>query len=205
MSKVLLPFAPAAVEDRWKPFPSPRAQRPWGGRAGSRRGLLPGAPGDPYVPDSGIRLVSPRLRRPPCDPGALRAQRPEGQRPRSGARPRARDEAPPSLPRVRAAHVPRARRYYGVLGRPGSISPRFVILRLAIPRRAPAVRSRRARAPTPCGPGVRHPGCPAGTTARRGQDLPGSQATRGDLGRVLRPLPDRTPLAMPGTPVLPPP
>ena len=46
------------------------------------------------------------------------------------------------------------------------------MLRLAIPRRAPAVRSRGSRAQNTSGPGVRQPGSPAGKTSRRGQDLP---------------------------------
>src|SRR5262249_41887974 len=39
----------------------------------------------------------------------------EVQCPRAVARPRPRDEAPPSLPRVPAARVPRLPRYYGAL------------------------------------------------------------------------------------------
>jgi hypothetical protein len=50
----------------------------------------------------------------------------------------------PSLHRVPACWVPRLRRYYEALRFPGPISPRFLVVRLAIPRRAPVVRSRRS-------------------------------------------------------------
>ena len=57
--------------------------------------------------------------------------------PRWVAPPQVPDEHPPSLPRVPAVQVPLLHRYYGDVRLPAPLSPRFVVLRLAIPCAAP--------------------------------------------------------------------
>src|SRR5262249_54091924 len=55
-------------------------------------------------------------------PWSFRGQLIEVRCPRAVARPRPRDEAPPSLPRVLAARVPRLQRYYGALRFPAVLA-----------------------------------------------------------------------------------
>src|SRR5262245_3914655 len=55
-------------------------------------------------------------------PWSFRGQLIEVRCPRAVARPRPRDEAPPSLPRVLAARVPRLQRYYGALRFPAALA-----------------------------------------------------------------------------------
>jgi hypothetical protein len=71
-----------------------------------------------------------------CCPWAFRGPWIEVQSPRTVARPRFRNQAPPSLHRVRAARVPRLLRYYGALRFPTA--------------RAVALRCLRAAVTTPC-------------------------------------------------------
>jgi hypothetical protein len=54
----------------------------------------------------------------------------------------------PSLPRVRTATVPLLRRYYGVLRRPASLSPRFVAFAWRYHALRLSFRSHRPRTPT---------------------------------------------------------
>jgi hypothetical protein len=64
--------------------------------------------------------------------------------------------APPSLHGVRTVTVPPLRRYYGVLRRPASLSPRFVAFAWRYPALRLSFRSRRSSAPNR-GPGVGNP------------------------------------------------
>src|SRR5262249_15205392 len=70
-------------------------------------------------------------------PWSFRGQLIGVQRPRAVARPRTRDEAPPSLPRVLAARVPRLHRYYGALRFPAVLAVRSVAFARRLPPRAP--------------------------------------------------------------------
>jgi len=101
----------------------------------------------------------------------------EVQGPRRVARSQVHDEHLPSLPRVPAVQVPLLQRYYEDVRLPASLSPRFVVLRLAIPGAAPVVRSLRSRTQNR-GPGVRNPvPLPEDRTWRR----PGSPKFLGSL------------------------
>src|SRR5262245_20770930 len=62
-------------------------------------------------------------------PWSSRGQLIEVQRPRAVARPRPRDEAPPSLRRVLAARVPQLQRYYGALRFPAVLAVPLCCLR----------------------------------------------------------------------------
>src|SRR2546425_5499951 len=106
----------------------------------------------------------------------------EGQGPRRVSRSQVHDEHLPSLPRVPTVQVPLLHRYYEDVRLPASLSPRFVVLRLAIPGAAPVVRSLRSRTHNR-GPGVHNPvPVPERCTWRR----PGSPKFLGSLG-VLTP------------------
>src|SRR5262249_35601017 len=65
-------------------------------------------------------------------PWSFRGQLIEVQCPRAVARPRPRDEAPPSLPRVLAARVPRPQRYYGALRFPAVLAVPLRCLRKTV-------------------------------------------------------------------------
>jgi hypothetical protein len=71
---------------------------------------------------------SPALRYPWSSRGQLIGV----QCPRAVARPRPRDEAPPSLPRVLAARVPRLQRYYGALRFPAVLAVPLHCLRKTV-------------------------------------------------------------------------
>ena len=65
-----------------------------------------------------------------------------------------------------------------VLRRPESFPPRFVFLRLAVPRLRPLIRSHRARTHSVCGPGPLVFRGPPGISPRRAQGfIPGSWAS----------------------------
>ena len=109
---------------------------------------------------------------------------------------RFRHEAPPSLPGVQAVPVPLLQRYYGVLRRPASLSPRFVAFAWRYPALRLSFRSQRSRAPNR-GPEVRLPVPVAGSLRRetiRTSQVPGepscSYAMFFDPGRTdnTRPL-----------------
>ena len=71
---------------------------------------------------------------------------------------RLRNAAPPSLHRVLAGGVPRLRRYYEALRFPAAVSPRFVVLRVAIPPCAPLFApTRQCAYPADRGLGIRFP------------------------------------------------
>ena len=80
--------------------------------AGSAAGLPPPPPTDPYLPNSGIRLVSHGFACSLRSPWPFRGQGAEARCPRLVARERVRDPALPSLRRVLAGRVPRLLRYY---------------------------------------------------------------------------------------------
>ncbi len=86
--------------------------------------------------------------------------------PRQVSRPRLPDEQPPSLPRVPAVQVPLRHRYYEAVRLPGPLSPRFLVVRLAIPCGAPvgslpAAQNARPRA-WGSSPGPHYRECPHG-------------------------------------------
>src|SRR5262249_18232422 len=98
-------------------------------RAGSAAGLPPAA---------SHRSGRAQLRHPArpvadshalCYPWSSRGQLIEVRCPRAVARPRPRDEAPPSLPLVLAARVPRLQRYYGALRFPAVLAAPLRCLR----------------------------------------------------------------------------
>jgi hypothetical protein len=87
----------------------------------------------------GIRFVPSWVHFPLCYAWALRGPATGVQSPRRVSHPRVHDGHPPSLVRVPAVQVPLCQRYYGDVRLPASLSPHFVILRLAIPCVAPVV------------------------------------------------------------------
>lgn len=73
-------------------------------------------------------------------PWSSRGQLIEVRCPRAVARPRPRDEVPPSLPRVLAARVPRLQRYYGALRFPAVLAVPLRCLRETVPTPCACVR-----------------------------------------------------------------
>lgn len=83
--------------------------------------------------------------RAPCYPWPFSGQLPQVRCPGAVARPQFRDEAPPSLPRVLAARVPRLPRYYGALRFPGVRPAALRCLRATVTPPCACVRSAQAR------------------------------------------------------------
>src|SRR6516225_7462648 len=171
---------------------------------------LPGASrvGGGVAPAASHRSGRAQLRhpaRPVADSHALRYPWPSRgqligvQCPRAVARPRPRDEAPPSLPRVLAARVPRLLRYYGALRFPAVLAVPLRCLRRTVTTPCACVRrstqarrrlgARGVRVRPPPGPVVIEaetvgrpkflgdPDCPFALFSRRRQDRGHQTAT----------------------------
>jgi hypothetical protein len=109
----------------------------------SRSENNPGRVGGGVAPAASHRSGLAQLRhpaRPVADshalryPWSFRGQLTEVQCPRAVARPRPRDEAPPSLHRVLAARVPRLPRYYEALRFPAALPDTLRFLRMMVTR-----------------------------------------------------------------------
>jgi hypothetical protein len=80
-----------------------------------------------------------------CYPWSFRGQLIQVRGPSAVARPRLRNEAPPSLHRVPAARVPRLQRYYGALRFPAVLAVPLRFLRKTVTAPRACVRSGQAR------------------------------------------------------------
>src|SRR5262249_1047082 len=148
----------------------------------------PGRVGGGVAPAASHRSGRAQLRhpaRPVADSHALRypwssrGQLIEVRCPRAVARPRPRDEAPPSLHRVPAARVPRLPRYYGALRFPAVLAVPLRCLRETVTTPCACVRrSTQARRRLGArGVRVRPPPCGLSLSRRRRSGVPSSWRT----------------------------